>query len=450
MRVSLTTIAQWLGCPAPEGAETLWVEGVAFDSRQVRPKDLFVAAPGEKTDGHLFVSEAASRGAVAALVARPVDASLPQLVVSDTVSALQALASRLRQEAGFQVAAVTGSVGKTTTKSMLAALLARRFRLAQTQGSRNSQLGLPAEMCNLNQDVDWFVAEAGMSRKGELTRLGEVLRPQALLYTRIAPVHLEFFPSVEAIAEAKAELIPFLDPQGVLVLNATDPYQENFASRFSGRKLSYGLPGKSDVWADQLASRGLLGTSFTLAGPLGGFAVDLPLPGLHQVENFLGAACLARAMGVPVEELAAAAGKLRAQPHRGEVHRLPSGAVLVDDSYNASPVAVARMLELLAQTPGRRVAVLGEMLELGPQAPDFHREVGAKARGLCHRLVAVGGENARVLAEAFGTEGTYVASAEEAEEVLENELREGDVVLIKGSRGIGLDRLVAALLAGRG
>lgn len=449
MKATLATVARWLGCPAPAGAEEVLVEGVAFDSREVKPQDLFVAAPGAKTDGHMFLPEAACRGAAAALVARAVENPLPQLVVPDTVGALQALAGHVRREAGFRLAAVTGSVGKTTTKSMLAALLARRFRVAQTQGSRNSQLGLPAEICNLAADVDWFVAEAGMSRKGELFRLGEVLRPHALLYTRIAPVHLEFFPSLEAIAEAKAELIPFLDPEGVLVLNATDPYQETFASRFSGRTLRYGLAEKSDLWVEKITPRGILGTSLVLRGPHGPWEVELPLPGLHQVENFLAAACLAHALGVPLEELVQAARDLRPQPHRGEVHHLPCGAVLVDDSYNASPVAVTRMLELLAQTPGRRVAVLGEMLELGEKAADFHREIGAKARNVCHRLVAVGGENARILAEAFGAQGTWVASVEEAESVLRDGLTAGDVVLVKGSRGIGLDRLVSALLAGR-
>lgn len=449
MKATLATIAQWLECPAPAGGEKVLVEGVAFDSREVRAKDLFVAAPGERTDGHLYVAEAASRGAAAALVARAVDAFLPQLVVPDTVSALQALAGRVRREVGFRVAAVTGSVGKTTTKSFVAHLLARRFRVAQTQGSRNSQLGLPAEICNLSENVEWFVAEAGMSRKGELARLGEVLKPQALLYTRIAPVHLEFFASVEAIAEAKAELIPFLDPEGVLVVNATDPYQESFSTRFPGRTLTYGLPEKSHLWVERVTLRGLLGSSLVLRGSDGQCVAELPLPGLHQVENFLAAACLAHALGLPMEELAQAASQLQPQPHRGEVHRLACGAVLVDDSYNASPVAMARMLELLANTPGRRVAVLGEMLELGEKAALFHREIGAKARDVCHRLLTVGGENARVLAEAFGPEGTWVASPEEAESVLRKELREGDVVLVKGSRGIGLDQLVLALVAGR-
>lgn len=448
MRASLATVARYLGCSPPPGADRIEVTGVAFDSREVHPNDLFVAVPGEKTDGHLFVGDAASRGAVAALVARPVDSPVPQLLVPDTVRALQVLAGKLRAEAGLKVAAVTGSVGKTTTKGILAALLARRFRVAQTRGSRNSQVGLPAEICNLQHEVEWFVAEAGMSRAGELTRLGPVLEPQALLYTRIAPVHLEFFPSLAAIAEAKAELIPFLDRDGVLVLNAADPLQKGFAQRFSGKTLTYGLPGSSDVWVEDVASQGLFGSHLVLATKNARLPVRLPLAGVHQVENFVAAACTAIALGVEPEEVAGAAEELCPQPHRGEVHRLPCGAVLVDDSYNASPVAVARMLELLAQTPGRHLAVLGEMLELGPEAPRFHREAGLQAASVCAQLVAVGGENARVLAEAFGPAGLWVATADEAEPLVRRELREGDVVMVKGSRGIGLDRLVAALLSG--
>lgn len=448
MRLSVAAVAQRVGCPVPPGADRLEVTGVAFDSREVRPGDLFVALPGEKTDGHLFLADAASRGAVAALVAKPMESHLLQLRVPDTVRALQALAAAVRTEAGFKVIAVTGSVGKTTTKGMVAALLRRRFAVAETRGSRNSQVGLPTELCNLDENVAYFVAEAGMSRAGELTRLGEILKPQALVYTRIAPVHLEFFPSLEAIAEAKAELIPFLDRAGVLVLNATDPLQERFAARFAGRTLTYGLPGGSDLWAEAVRPQGLLGSQLVLAGRGVRLPVQLPLPGTHQVENFVAAACTALALGVEPEAIEEGAKALQPQPHRGEVHRLPCGAILVDDSYNASPVAVGRMLELLAQTPGRHLAVLGEMLELGPEAPLFHQEVGRQAAAVCHTLVAVGGENARFLAEAFGPGGSWVSTVEEAEHLIRRQLKDGDVLLVKGSRGIGLDRLVAALRTG--
>jgi len=445
MRATLAELAAILGCQVPAGASQVVVAGVAFDSREVAPGNLFVAIPGEKTDGHLFLEEARRRGAAAALVLRLQPAALPQLSVPDTVAALQRLAAAEREKRQLAVAAVTGSVGKTTTKAMLAALLRTRFPVAETRLSRNSQVGLPAELLNLPEHASWFVAEAGMSHAGELDRLGRVLAPDALLYTRIAPVHLEFFPSLAAIAEAKAELIPHLKPEGVLVVNAADPWQESFPSRFSGRLRRYGAAG-CDLWLASYRSRGLLGSQLSLQGPGVRFQATLPLPGRHQAENFLAAACLALELGVDPESIAATAATLAPQPHRGEVHQLANGAILVDDSYNASPAAVAAMLELLAETPGRKVAVLGEMLELGEQAEQFHRETGKRARQACEQLLAVGGENARALAEAFGPGAQWVEDVAAAIPRCRNLLEGGEVVLVKGSRGIGLDRLVAALL----
>jgi len=445
MRKTLAQLAAILGCQVPEAAAELVVAGVAFDSREVKPQQLFVALPGEKTDGHLFLEEARARGAVAALVTRPQPSLLPQLVVEDTVAALQRLAAVERRERKLAVAAVTGSVGKTTTKAMLAALLRKRFSVAETRLSRNSQVGLPTELLNLPDDARWFVAEAGMSRAGELDRLGRFLAPDALLYTRIGPVHLEFFPSIAAIAEAKAELIPHLASDGVLVLNAADPWQANFSSRFSGRLQRYGAVG-CDLWLARYQSLGLLGSELQLQGPEVRLQVTLPLAGGHQAENFLAAACLALALGVSPESIQAAAATLAPQPHRGEVHRLPQGITLVDDSYNASPMAVAAMLELLAETPGRKVAVLGEMLELGEQAEQLHRQTGQRAQHVCQELVAVGGANAKALAEAFGPGARWVEDVAAAIPLCRALLKAGDVVLVKGSRGVGLDRLVAVLL----
>ncbi|MGQ9495172.1 MAG: UDP-N-acetylmuramoyl-tripeptide--D-alanyl-D-alanine ligase [Thermoanaerobaculaceae bacterium] len=447
MRQPLSVLASWLRLPAPPGAEGVLVEGVSFDSRQVRPGNLFVAVSGNQTDGHLFVEHAYRQGAVAALVSRPSGAPLPQLLVPDTVAALQTLASRVRQEAKFRLVAVTGSVGKTTTKAMLASLLRCRYRVGETQGSRNSQVGLPTEILNLHEDVDWFVAEAGMSQEGELARLGKVLRPQALLYTRIAPVHLEFFPSLAAIAEAKAELLSFLETGGTLVINADDPWQTTFPQRFSGLCRSYGSGDTADLRLERLTLHGLLGSRFLLVGDGLRQEIFLPLAGRHQAENFLAAACMALSLGVSPQEVGEAAASLEPQPHRGRVLQLNTGVTLVDDSYNASPTAVQAMLELLAQSPGRRVAVLGEMLELGKEGPAFHRQVGEAARGRCELLFTIGGANARVTAEVFG--GQWYATVEEAIPQVEMALRPGDVVLVKGSRGIGLDRLVAALLEGK-
>jgi UDP-N-acetylmuramoyl-tripeptide--D-alanyl-D-alanine ligase len=446
--LTLGQLAQWLGCPVPPAAGEVQVTGVAFDSRQVQPGQLFVALVGEKTDGHLYLPQAAQRGAKAALVSRPQESPLPQLVVPDTVAALQELALRVRQREKLRVVAVTGSVGKTTSKSILAHLLRRRWKVGETQGSRNSQVGLPAELCNLPSGLDWFVAEAGMSQKGELARLGRILQPEALVYTRIAPVHLEFFPSLQAIAEAKGELIPFLAREGLLVVNAADPWQEPFRQRFAGTVRSYGLARASDLWLESFQPQGLLGSQLVLAGGDLRLSLFLPLAGRHQAENFLAAACLALGLGLPPQELQEAAGTLKPQPHRGEILPLPQGSMLVDDSYNASPTAMMAMLELLAQTPGRKVAVLGEMLELGEQAAQFHQQVGAKAKEVCEGLLAVGGDNARVMAEAFGPQALWAPTVEEAIPLAEQLLAPGSVLLVKGSRLIALDRLVAALGGG--
>ncbi|MGE5236489.1 MAG: UDP-N-acetylmuramoyl-tripeptide--D-alanyl-D-alanine ligase [Acidobacteriota bacterium] len=448
MRRTAAELARRLSAPL-SGADTM-VTGVAIDSRAVRPGDLFVAIPGERVDGHDFLAEAAARGAAAALVGRRIAHELSQVVVPDPVAALQAIAAVERVAAGFRVAAVTGSVAKTTTKEILAALLARSFRVGATRGSRNSQAGFPAELCSQPDGLEWFVAELGMSHAGELDRLGRVAQPDALLYTVIAPVHLEYFPSVEAIAEAKAELIPYLRRDGTLVVNADDPLVNALADRFPGRVVRYGTPEGAALRLEGYEGRGLLGARFRLAGPGLDIPVDWEIAGRHQATNLLAAAACALALGVPAGEIAPCAALARPSRHRGEVFPLASGATLVDDSYNASPVAVRQMLELLAATPGHRVAVLGEMLELGERTLAFHREVGALAGRAADLVVAVGGPAAGALAAAVESARAYhVPDAAAALDLLGSLLRPGDVILVKGSRAIALDRLADTLRAGR-
>jgi UDP-N-acetylmuramoyl-tripeptide--D-alanyl-D-alanine ligase len=433
-----------------EGDGASEVTGVAIDSRAVRPGDLFVALPGEHVDGHEYVAQAAAAGATATLVSRAVPAPFPRLLVPDTLAGLQKLARAERAEASYQLAAVTGSIGKTTTKGFLTELLATSFPVGFTRGSRNSQAGFPAELCNQPARIAWMVAELGMNHAGELDRLGAIARPDALLYTIVAPVHLEFFADVDAIAEAKAELIPHLRRDGLLVLNAADSRVAGFAARFPGRTLRYGLPHESDLWLEDYQEKGVQGSHFRLAGPLGDVEVDWSLPGSHQAEDLLAATSLALAVGVAASAVAPCAARLRPAPRRGEVHELPKhGIIVVDDSYNSSPRAAAAVLTLLAATPGRRVAVLGEMLELGEASPAFHREVGRKAGAAADVVVAVGGQNAVELAHAAnGSEAHVVATAPEALELLRGLLRPGDIVLVKGSRAVGLDLVVDGLRAG--
>jgi len=437
-----------------EGNDAVRLLGAEVDTRRLEGGDLFVALPGERCDGHEFVG-AALETAAAALVRRDADLASPPseralVRVDDPLSAYHELARHERRERAWRVAAVTGSVAKTTTKNFLAALLAPHFPVGASQGNRNSTLGLPAEILSQDPEIEVFVAEAGMSSPGELATLGEILRPQLLLYTRIAPVHTEFFPALAGIVRAKAELLPWLDDEGTLVVNADDPNQDGYPAETGARVIRYG--GRdSEARIEDVEDRGLLGCRFRLVLPDGEAEVEMNLPGQHQAENLLAAAAAASAFGVRAEQVAASAPELMAPEHRGRMIAIGDGISLVDDSYNASPLAVRRLLELLARAPGRRVAVLGEMYELGDFAEAAHRDAGTEAAAACDLLVAVGGADAGLIADGAREAGQsnesihLVEDADRAAELLRRVLRPGDVVLVKGSRGVGLDRTVAAL-----
>jgi UDP-N-acetylmuramoyl-tripeptide--D-alanyl-D-alanine ligase len=438
-----------------EGAADAIVLGAEVDSRRIEAGDLYVALPGERHDGHEFVAVALATG-VAALVRRDAELAPPPsgkalIRVADPLVAHHGLAARERRLRGWRVAAVTGSVGKTTTKDFLAALVGRHHPTGSSSGNRNNTLGLPSEMLSQPDDIENFVAEAGMSSPGELTVLGEILSPQVLLYTRIAHVHTEFFPDIEGIVRAKAELLPWLAGEGTLVINADDPWQRDFPKLTAAAVVRYG-GADAEARIEALVDRGLLGSSFRLVLPNSEADVELALPGLHQAENLLAAAAAATAFEVTAEDVAETARELRAPAHRGRVLHMAGGIAVVDDSYNASPLAMRRLLELLARVPGRRVAVLGEMYELGGLAAEAHAQVGREAAASCDLLVAVGCADASRLADAARAAGLpadavlRAGDATEAVEVVRDRLRAGDVVLVKGSRGVGLDRTVDALV----
>ena len=453
MRMTVTDVARVVGGTV-EGSAAVRLLGAEVDTRRLEDGDLFVALPGARRDGHEFVG-AALETAAAALVRRDADLASPPseralVRVDDPLSAYHELARHERRERAWRVAAVTGSVAKTTTKNFLAALLAPHFPVGASQGNRNSTLGLPAEILSQDPEIEVFVAEAGMSSPGELAALGEILRPQLLLYTRIAPVHTEFFPDLAGIVRAKAELLPWLDDEGTLVVNADDPNQDDYPAETGARVIRYG--GKdSEARIEDVEDRGLLGCRFRLVLPDGEAEVEMNLPGQHQAENLLAAAAAASAFGVRAEQVAATAPELMVPEHRGRMIAIGDGISLVDDSYNASPLAVRRLLELLARAPGRRVAVLGEMYELGDLAEAAHRDAGTEAAAACDLLVAVGGADAGLIADGAREAGQsnesvhLVEDADRAAELLRRVLRPGDVVLVKGSRGVGLDRTVAAL-----
>jgi UDP-N-acetylmuramoyl-tripeptide--D-alanyl-D-alanine ligase len=375
------------------------------------------------------------------------------VLVENPVEALQKLAGGLKTRMGFRLAAITGSAGKTTTKDFAAAILARRFAVEKTPGNQNSQIGFSLSVVNLSRNPEWMVGEMGLSEPGDLSKLSRTFRPDVAAILLVAPAHLQFFPSVDAIAEAKAEILEGLKPGGTLVANADDPRVAAIAARHPGRVVRFGKSAAAEVTARDVAP-GADGTRLTLVTPEGEAAAHLPLPGGHQVANFLAAAAIAFAVGVPASVSAAAAGDFRPAAHRGEWRRHASGARLFDDAYNANPSSMRAALETLAAIPAaRRIAVLGDMLELGPEEERWHRAAGRDVPGRADLLVCVG-TRARWIGEAAVEAGLpaaallHAASAEDAAALLSGLLDAGDVALFKASRGIGLERAVARLAEG--
>ncbi|MCG6962235.1 MAG: UDP-N-acetylmuramoyl-tripeptide--D-alanyl-D-alanine ligase [Acidobacteria bacterium] len=440
-----------------EGESRAEITGAEVDSRRLREGDLFVALEGERLDGHDFVANALETAA-AALVREerqlaPPPAGRALIRVSEPLAAYHELATLERRRRTWKIVGITGSVGKTTTKEFLGGLLSTRFRAGVSAGNRNSTLGLPAQLISQPEDTEIFVAEMGMNHPGELEVLGRIVRPDVLLYTRLALTHTEFLSDMETLVRAKAELLPYLNPSGCLIINHEDPHQAGYPELSPATLVRYGGEG-SAVRIESLEDWGLLGTTFRLVVNDDSAEVELAIPGRHQADNLLAAAAAAATLGLSAEEISVAAGRLEAAEHRGRVYRTEAGVTVVDDSYNSSPLAVRRLLSLLAKVQGRRVAVLGEMYELGEQAAEAHTEIGREAAGSCDLLIAVGGEDATRLAQAALDAGMeaplihLIGDAEEAARRLTRVAEPGDVVLVKGSRGVGLDRTVASFLEG--
>jgi len=454
VRFTLSALAAASGARLEGSDGSVALTGVAVDSRSVKEGDLFVAIRGARVDGHEFALQAAGRGARALLGERRPDGLAPDFPVAlspEPVRALQLLASAEKKRAGFRLAAITGSAGKTTTKDFTAAILGRRFAVEKTPGSQNSQIGFSMSVLNLSRTPEWMVGEMGLSEPGELSRLSRAFEPDVAALLLVAPAHLQYFPSVDAIAEAKAEILEGLKPGGAFVANADDARVERIAARAPGRVIRFGVSAAgADVRARDLAPEAGA-TRFRLETPSGSAPVRLPLPGAHQVANFLAASAIAFALGLGAEESAAAAADLKPAAHRGEWRRHASGARLYDDAYNANPSSMRAALETLAATgASRRIAVLGDMLELGADEEEWHRGIGRLVPGRADRLVAVG-ERARWIADGAVEAGMAPGMIEHADDaaaaarLLAGSLEPGDVALFKASRGIGLDRAVAAL-----
>ncbi len=435
------------------GSDAVVCTSVSIDSRSLEPGALFFAIRGPRFDGHEFLAAAAARGALAAVVDRepPAHAGLPLLRVADTTRALGDLARHVRRRAALPLVAITGSVGKTTTKEMTAQLLATRGAVLKTEGNLNNQYGLPLTLLRLRPEHTAAVVELGMSAPGEIRALARLAEPDVATITRVAPVHLEFFPDEDAIAAAKAEILEGLGPDGVAVLNGDDPRLRRIGEGFAGRVVWFGRDRRFEVSAESWRGTAS-GMRFGLR--IAGRALDvaLPLAGPHFVSNFLAAAAAAHVLGVAPEAMAEAALSLSAARHRGELRRLGEGVSLLDDCYNSSPAALEAALVALALVPGRRrVALLGDMLELGPAGPALHRALGRSLAGRVEVVAGVGplarGFLDGALEAGLASDAVHhFATAGEAATVVPTIVRPGDAVLVKASRGLRLESLVDALV----
>jgi UDP-N-acetylmuramoyl-tripeptide--D-alanyl-D-alanine ligase len=440
------------------------IRGAAVDSRLVLPGQLFVALPGERTDGHQYLADAAVSGAAALVVSRPVpeavldalgDATV--LAVPDGLVALGAIAAGWRARFDPLVVGVTGSIAKTSTKEAIGTVLGAAFRTLRSEGNQNNEIGLPLTLLRLGREHGAAVLEMGMYAGGDIADLARMARPRIGVVTAVLGVHLSRMGSIAAIENAKAELVEALPSDGVAVLNHDDRRVRRMADRTAAKVLGYGLTDGADVGAEDVSSAGLDGMRFTLRLPSmrGGRSVRIParIPGLGRlsVHNALAGAAVGHAAGMdPAVIVHALAGGWSA-PHRGQVVKV-GRVTLIDDAYNASPASVTAALDLLAGLPGRRVAVLGEMLELGKGAATGHRDVGTAAAATSDLLVVVGQGASGIAAgaRAAGLDPSRILEARDREaalDLLRGRLRDGDVVLVKASRGIELELLVDALRA---
>jgi UDP-N-acetylmuramoyl-tripeptide--D-alanyl-D-alanine ligase len=460
MKLTMGEVAAFLGASC--GVTDRPVAGYAIDSRSILPGQLFFAIRGPRFDGHQFVGQALDRGAAGAVVEEafyaraPVEWRPSLLAVADTRSALQTLAREVRRKWGKRLLAITGSTGKSTTKEMIAAILSRRFRVLRSPGNLNNDYGLPLALLGLEPEHQVAVMELAMSAAGEIARLARLAQPEVGVVTNVAPAHLQFFDSVDAIALAKRELIDYLattGPSAFAVLNEDDKRVRKFAEGFPGRVVTFGFSPHADFRATEVKwDKGLLST-VRVKTPDWVSEFALPLPGRHNVENALAAIAASSAFAIPPEEIGEALAEFQNLQQRSEVLSLPGEVTIINDCYNSNPLAMERMLETLAAWPGarRRIVVAGEMLELGPTSPELHRDLGRKcARSGVAWVIAVQGD-ARFFVEGaleagvYPSHGRFFPDAESAGGFCQALIAPGDVILVKGSRGVHLETVIEML-----
>ena len=463
MKLTLSKISEFVsatthgGTAAPAVCSSDEVaQGYSIDSRTLRPGELFFAVKGERLDGHDYVATALEKGALAAVVQKNEIHRYPDkarlLVVDDTLAALQTLATAVRKVWGKPLVGVTGSAGKTTTKDAVAHVLASHFRVLKSEGNFNNHFGLPLMLLKLEPEHDVAVVEMGMSHAGEIRALAKIAQPEIGVVTNVAPVHLEFFDSIAGIARAKYELIESLLSTGTAVLNADDEYVSQFGRDFKGKVVTYGAQATADVRAENAQTHGTEGSEFDVVLAGGREHARLPLVGEHNILNALAAVAVGLVRGLKPSDAVGALATLAPPDKRGQVLQL-GNITVIDDCYNSNPKALRAMVDALAaMSARRRIVVAGEMLELGPAGEEMHRAAGQHIGEMkINVLVGVRGL-ARAMVEGArhaGIEAEFAATPEEAGDWLAREARDGDLVLLKASRGVKLEKALETWKAAR-
>jgi len=438
------------------GDEERYVTGFSIDSRTLATGDLFFAIVA-KRDGHDFVPAAFKRRAAGVVVSRPVavgdDSDSFVVEVADTTKALQDLARWVRRKSGARVVAITGSAGKTTTKDTIAEFVSTKYRVVKNTGNLNNHLGLPLSLLELRHGSEVAVMELGMNHAGEIRTLVGVAEPEVRVWTNVGEAHIGYFGTTAAIADAKGEILEQATSGTLLVANADDPLVMARVPAFAGRTVTFGTSERAQVRGVDVEDLGLDGSRARLVTPAGERNLSVPLLGRGHLMNVLCAAATALEMGIDLDDIVSTAAQLRPSSKRGAVLKLPKGVTVIDDSYNSSPSALQRSLEVIARSwAARRIAVLGEMLELGELSVPLHEQCGrAAAVSKLSKLVTVGGDPARAMGDAAIAAGMprqsvmHFASSTEAATAVASLITSGDVVLVKGSRGTRTDVVVERL-----
>ena len=456
--------------PPPSGTVPgVEVRSAVIDSRLATPGCLFIALRGERRDGHDFIPEAIERGAVAVIAERAPALNARQswtleglqiqryantlcLIVSDSLSALQQAASYWRRQHDVRVIGVTGSVGKTTSKEIIAAVVRQRYHTLRSEGNYNNEIGLPLTLLHVTPAHERVVLEMGMYDLGEIAQLADIALPQVGVVTNVGPTHLERLGTMERIAQAKAELPQALPPAedgGIAILNTDDERVRAMAAQTRARIFTYGLSPEANLWADDIESKGLEGTRFRFHHGRETVHAQVPLLGRHSVHTALCAAAVALGEGMSWGEIMAGLQDQSSQLRLVTVHG-PRGSIILDDTYNASPASCMAALSLLDELDGRKIAVLGDMYELGGYEQEGHQLVGRRARDVAGLLITVGPLGRIIGQEALGAgmaaeDVHLVESKSQALDLIQTLVQPGDVILIKGSRGMEMETIVAAL-----